>query len=161
MKKSGLEAWDERFDHIDDNHFKKEQTIDQWFPINKDLPIGMLRDGRLLEGGEPPAQEPNSDDEEQAAAEIEAEAEQDQNDGSNSSSSSGDDSETGSPNQTDDTSPSMLSELQRPTLPKGTETQPISGSSNKSNQAPTRKVWFCVSHAYLDPGLDLSFHFLG
>ena len=158
LKKSGLKAWDERFDHIDDNHFKKEQTIDQWFPINEDLPIGMLSDGRLLEGGEPPAQEVNSDDEEQTAAETMADAEQDRNDGSNSSSnSSGDESEAGSPNQTDDTSPSMLSELQRPTLPKAAETQSISASSHKSNQSLTRKVWFCVSRAYPDHSVQLSF----
>lgn len=40
LKKRGLEAWDERFSHIDDLHFKKGETIDSWLPLDKDVPKG-------------------------------------------------------------------------------------------------------------------------
>lgn len=36
----GLEAWDERFNHIDEQHFSKGLTIDNWYPLDKDIPIG-------------------------------------------------------------------------------------------------------------------------
>ena len=39
----GLEAWDERFNHIDDMHFKQGQRIDDWYPMDKDLPKGKLK----------------------------------------------------------------------------------------------------------------------
>ena len=43
LKKRGLEAWDERFSHIDDLHFKKGETIDSWLPLDQDVPKGFLR----------------------------------------------------------------------------------------------------------------------
>lgn len=43
LKKRGLEAWDERFSHIDDLHFKKGQTIDLWVPLDKEIPKGFPR----------------------------------------------------------------------------------------------------------------------
>ncbi|KAL8786431.1 MAG: hypothetical protein Q9195_008201 [Heterodermia aff. obscurata] len=43
LKHKGLEAWDERFNHIDQEHFKNGQTIvDHWYPLDKDIPIGSL-----------------------------------------------------------------------------------------------------------------------
>ncbi|KAL6720676.1 hypothetical protein ACLMJK_002601 [Lecanora helva] len=42
LKKRGLEAWDERFTHIDDEHFKKGERVDNWFPMDKELPKGIL-----------------------------------------------------------------------------------------------------------------------
>ena len=38
----GLEAWDERFAHIDTQHFSKGMTIDSWYPLDKDIPIGSI-----------------------------------------------------------------------------------------------------------------------
>src|SRR5205085_4765051 len=32
LKNQGLEAWDERFDHIDTEHFRKGQKITNWLP---------------------------------------------------------------------------------------------------------------------------------
>ncbi|PGH18480.1 hypothetical protein AJ80_04450 [Polytolypa hystricis UAMH7299] len=32
LTKQGIDAWDERFDHIDEEHFKKGQRIDDWMP---------------------------------------------------------------------------------------------------------------------------------
>ena len=42
LQTKGLEAWDERFNHIDDAHFKKGQCIDDWYPMDRDLPKGRL-----------------------------------------------------------------------------------------------------------------------
>lgn len=43
LKKRGLEAWDERFSHIDDLHFKKGETMDSWLPLDKEVPKGFHR----------------------------------------------------------------------------------------------------------------------
>ena len=52
LKHKGLEAWDERFDHIDKEHFRLGQRIhDDWYPLDKDIPIGSL----------PSAADPDSD----------------------------------------------------------------------------------------------------
>lgn len=40
LTSKGLKAWDERFDHIDTQHFSKEMTIDSWYPLDKDIPLG-------------------------------------------------------------------------------------------------------------------------
>ena len=42
LQTKGLEAWDERFNHIDDAHFKRGQCIDDWYPMDRDLPKGRL-----------------------------------------------------------------------------------------------------------------------
>lgn len=43
LKKKGLDAWDERFSHIDDSHFKKGETIDSWSPLDTDVHKGFHR----------------------------------------------------------------------------------------------------------------------
>lgn len=43
LKKRGLEAWDERFSHIDDLHYKKGETIDSWVPLDEEVPKGFPR----------------------------------------------------------------------------------------------------------------------
>lgn len=43
LQSRGLEAWDERFNHIDDSHFKQGRRIDEWYPLDKDVPKGLLR----------------------------------------------------------------------------------------------------------------------
>ena len=43
LNTKGLEAWDERFNHIDDQHFKQGRNIDEWYPMDKDLPKGKLK----------------------------------------------------------------------------------------------------------------------
>lgn len=40
LKKKGLEAWDERFSHIDDLHFKNGETIYSWLPLDPDVAKG-------------------------------------------------------------------------------------------------------------------------
>lgn len=59
LKKRGLEAWDERFSHIDDLHFKKGETIDSWLPLDKDVPKGFpsIHDQVVGEGPTSPPEE--------------------------------------------------------------------------------------------------------
>jgi hypothetical protein len=61
LKKQGLEAWDERFNHIDDNHFKKGCRIDQWYELDRDIPKGLLRNEHILDSGFPSV-DPDSDE---------------------------------------------------------------------------------------------------
>jgi hypothetical protein len=49
LQRRGLEAWDERFNHIDNEHFKKGEAIEEWFPMDKDVPKGALRKERARE----------------------------------------------------------------------------------------------------------------
>ena len=52
LQSRGLEAWDERFDHIDDFHFKRGERIDElWYPLESDIPKGLLRNENVLDSG--------------------------------------------------------------------------------------------------------------
>ncbi|MCJ1288152.1 hypothetical protein MMC26_007507, partial [Xylographa opegraphella] len=46
----GLEAWDERFNHIND-HFKRELSIANWYPVDKDVPKGLLKTSNMHSNG--------------------------------------------------------------------------------------------------------------
>jgi len=43
LETRGVEAWDERFNHIDDKHFKLGQRIETWYPPDEDIPKDQLR----------------------------------------------------------------------------------------------------------------------
>jgi hypothetical protein len=43
LKKRGLEAWNERFDHIDFEHFRKGKTIGHWLPASGHTSKGAKR----------------------------------------------------------------------------------------------------------------------
>lgn len=49
LKTEGLEAWEERFSHIDDCHYKKGQTIYDWVPLDADVPKGLMERVELPE----------------------------------------------------------------------------------------------------------------
>ena len=51
LKQTGLDAIDERFDHIA-FHFHEGESITSWYPINKDQPIENLRSEGLLKDRE-------------------------------------------------------------------------------------------------------------
>lgn len=53
LEKKDLEAWDERFNHIDDFHFKRGERIDDWYPLDRDIPKGLLRNEHVLDSGVP------------------------------------------------------------------------------------------------------------
>lgn len=38
LEKTGTEAWDERFNHIDDKHFKKGTRVEDWVPLEGEVP---------------------------------------------------------------------------------------------------------------------------
>lgn len=64
LRCKGLEAWDERFDHIDDFHFKKGDRIDEgWYPLESDIPKGLLRNENVLDSGGPSTAPDESDSE--------------------------------------------------------------------------------------------------
>ena len=47
-EKRGSEAQNERYDHIDDCHFKKGQRVDEWLPIGGHAPRGGKSGKRAL-----------------------------------------------------------------------------------------------------------------
>ncbi|KAL8917037.1 MAG: hypothetical protein Q9208_008212 [Pyrenodesmia sp. 3 TL-2023] len=49
LKTAGLDAWEERFSHIDDLHYKKGQTIYDWVPLDSDIPKGLMERGSVAE----------------------------------------------------------------------------------------------------------------
>ena len=60
LKERGLKAWDERFTHIDEQHFKNNERVEDWYPMDKELPKGLLDDGEADDGEE---EEKGSDEE--------------------------------------------------------------------------------------------------
>lgn len=78
MKTKGLDAWDERFNHIDDSHFKKGERIDQWYPLDKDIPKGLLRSENVLDSGTRAMLSP---DEDEGSSEEDEEQDQDRGNG--------------------------------------------------------------------------------
>ncbi|KAI4223114.1 MAG: hypothetical protein LQ349_007492, partial [Xanthoria aureola] len=51
LKKKGLDAWEERFGHIDNQHYKKGQTIYDWVPLDGHVAKGLMDKGDYLECG--------------------------------------------------------------------------------------------------------------
>lgn len=41
LEKTEIEAWDERFNHIDDEHFKKGTRVEDWLPLEGEVPRGV------------------------------------------------------------------------------------------------------------------------
>jgi len=42
LVKDGTEGWDERFDHVDMQHFQQGQRIKDWYPIDSDISKGEM-----------------------------------------------------------------------------------------------------------------------
>lgn len=83
LRTKGLDAWDERFNHIDDSHFKKGERIDQWYPLDKDIPKGLLRSENVLDSGTRAMLSP---DEDEGSSEEDEEQEQDRGNGADENS---------------------------------------------------------------------------
>ncbi|KAL9600861.1 MAG: hypothetical protein Q9219_002903 [cf. Caloplaca sp. 3 TL-2023] len=49
LRSKGLEAWEERFSHIDDFHYKKGESIHDWVPLDGNLPKGLMNREALAE----------------------------------------------------------------------------------------------------------------
>ena len=126
----GLEAWDERFDHIDRQHFNKDQTIDQWYPLNKDLPIGeMLPSDSVNTDPSLGADEDDSVDEDSSD-----EADQDEL----TRSSIGDEAQ------------SQFSANTKRVINRATDEDRASKRQARDTGPASGRVWFCVSHALED-----------
>ncbi|KAL8712462.1 MAG: hypothetical protein Q9220_003310 [cf. Caloplaca sp. 1 TL-2023] len=62
LKSKGLEAWEERFSHIDDLHYKQGQTIFDWVPLDSDLPKGLMSKGDMVATGSQDSPDGDQDD---------------------------------------------------------------------------------------------------
>ncbi|KAL8733999.1 MAG: hypothetical protein Q9166_001760 [cf. Caloplaca sp. 2 TL-2023] len=51
LKTKGLDAWEERFGHIDNLHYKKGQTIYDWVPLDGHVSNGLMGKGDYMECG--------------------------------------------------------------------------------------------------------------
>lgn len=119
LKTAGLEAWEERFSHIDDLHYKKGQTIYDWVPLDSDIPKGLMERGSLAES-------------EQA---------DDDNDrhGNEGSSDDGDDSSSTSK------CPSPQPAGKKSTNSTGASADRDTGSKSQATPSRRGRIWNCVS----------------
>ena len=69
LKSKGLEAWDERFNHVDDEHFKRGQRISDWVPIDGHGPKGSQPEDTTQ--ARSPCSEPDEEDDDSGEAEAE------------------------------------------------------------------------------------------
>lgn len=115
LDKKDLEAWDERFNHIDDFHFKKGERIDGWYPLDRDIPKGLLRNDNVLDSGVPSSVPEETESDEESSDSTEKSA---------SPSSAGGNS---------------------PSLPAPNISAPIGASVDRSNKASIHgRTWYCV-----------------
>ena len=78
LEKVGIEAWDERFNHIDDAHFKKGARVEAWVPLEGEVPRGVLETTpRDPEKEAREAAEERGSDEEDSGPDAEGEADVD------------------------------------------------------------------------------------
>lgn len=125
LRSKGLEAWEERFSHIDDLHYKKGQTIEEWIPLDSNLPKGLL-DRESLE---------------------EKDGQDDDNDGvhSESSGSSGEDADDSS--SVSNTPNVQLSRPQKRNTASAPKESAGCRNGEKRQRSTSRQVqvWYCVS----------------
>lgn len=74
LEKQGIEAWDERFNHIDDEHFKKGNRVEYWVPLEGEVPRGVLEMAEMGDPGKEAREaEDNGSDEEDSGPDAEGE----------------------------------------------------------------------------------------
>ncbi|KAI4193256.1 MAG: hypothetical protein LQ346_003978 [Caloplaca aetnensis] len=120
LKTEGLDAWEERFSHIDDSHYKKGQTIYDWVPLDSDIPKG------LIERGSVAGSEPADDDDDRGGNER-------------SSDDEGDDSSSTSKR------PSPQPAKMKSNYPTGGSADRGNGSTSQANSSRRGRIWNCVS----------------
>ncbi|KAL8721150.1 MAG: hypothetical protein Q9225_002108 [Loekoesia sp. 1 TL-2023] len=123
LKTKGLEAWEERFSHIDNLHYKKGQTIYDWVPLDGDLPKGLKDREGLAEG----------------------ERREDNDDHSEGSRSSEDDADDGSAKQStpDKSSPKLAQN--GVACSRRTSAGRANGAEYQAATSKRVKIWYCVS----------------
>lgn len=126
----GLDAWEERFSHIDNQHYKGGQTICDWVPLDSDIPKGVAERETMAE-----SERADDDD--------------DYRGDSGSSDDDGDgDSSKGTPSA--DPSPSLRGD--GATYSTDTCTDGQSGRTGKATPDKRVMIWECVSPLHA-PGL--------
>ena len=76
LEKQGIEAWDERFNHIDDEHFKMGGRVENWVPLEGEVPRGLAEMAEIgCGGGEVGEADDEGSDEEDSGPDVEGEAE--------------------------------------------------------------------------------------
>ncbi|KAI4182512.1 MAG: hypothetical protein LQ348_004834 [Seirophora lacunosa] len=130
LKMEGLDAWEERFSHIDNQHYKGGQTICDWVPLDSDIPKGVAERETMAE-----SERADDDD--------------DYRGDSGSSDDDGDgDSSKGTPSA--DPSPSLRGD--GATYSTDTCTDGQSGRTGKATPDKRVMIWECVSPLHA-PGL--------
>lgn len=71
LKNKGLEAWDERFNHVDDKHFKRGQRISGWVPVDGHGPKGSHSEDTAQERSPSCGQDEEDDDDDCDSGEAE------------------------------------------------------------------------------------------
>ncbi|KAI4283203.1 MAG: hypothetical protein L6R38_002325 [Xanthoria sp. 2 TBL-2021] len=128
LKTKGLEAWEERFRRIDDQHYKKGQTIYDWVPLNGHMSKGLMGKGDYMECGSKAAGNTDDDDGE--------------DDGSSN--------DEGDSRATDNRS---LKEPSPRPIAGGVASRAVTtGASRRSSDDPAKRrerIWNCVSNVSL------------
>ena len=76
LEKLGIEAWDERFNHIDDEHFKKGERVEDWVPLEGEVPRAMAEMVEIgSRGGEVGEADDEGSDEEDSGPDVEGDVE--------------------------------------------------------------------------------------
>ncbi|KAL8974185.1 MAG: hypothetical protein Q9197_001584 [Variospora fuerteventurae] len=123
LNMEGLDAWEERFSHIDNLHYKTGQTICDWVPLDGDVPKGVAERGTIAESER-------------------ADEDEDSRKGSGSSDDDGDnDSSSGS--QSTDHSPNLQGNGTAYSKNAGADRR--SGWINKATSSKRVMIWKCVS----------------
>ncbi|KAK4695482.1 hypothetical protein P7C71_g2274, partial [Lecanoromycetidae sp. Uapishka_2] len=135
LQKRGLDAWTERFTHIDVEHFKKGETVDNWFTMNEDIPKSALAEEKKDD-----SEEEKNESDEDGWSECEDE------DGDSPSSSPS--SPTALVSTTD-----FISNGQKPYQQDNMLSTNLSNNKTGSSQTLDNKSWYCLgrSTVAMDP----------
>lgn len=123
LQTDGLDAWEERFSHIDDLHYKKGQTIYDWVPLDSDVPKGLMERANVAESE-------HADDDEDCAG----------NEGSSKEDADGISSKGSTSNGA-----SSQSQQDRAAHSHSGSARRSSGSKGQATASRRGRIWICVS----------------
>ena len=132
LEKLGIEAWDERFNHIDDEHFKKGDRVEDWVPLEGEVPRGMAEMAEIGSGGgEVGEADDEGSDEEDSGPDVEGEAE-----------GEGDVVVLQAGGSEEETARSKANAVARARCPSST------GGSSTGAREKVMRLWYCVSRCF-------------
>ncbi|KAL8849108.1 MAG: hypothetical protein Q9221_005877 [Calogaya cf. arnoldii] len=122
LETKGLDAWEERFGHIDNLHYKKGQTIYEWVPLNGHVSKGLMGKGDYLECG------------------VQEDDDNNYNDDRGEDEESSDDDDDGRLTQKSTlNAPSPRLEVERMAISTS------AGAGSRDSSKRREKIWHCVS----------------